>query len=508
MNKAVNEIRLFLFTCSGEDNYILKKCSTKIQTRFALIGFFVLLIFSGCFFSATFFAYSLFEGAKWVSLPIGIIWGAIVVNMYLLLLHTISPAIIPLSAKNKTKNDFQKSKKIIKIPSFSMFLRLGFMALLAIIIAQPLNIFMISSTVESSIEKHKIVERVKLYALTNKELIKNELLNQKEFNQKIVDRLNEDLATTTKAQIAIINSKIERDNQFIIITSKKLKHLNTIDSDLFLTDKAELEKKKLLNQLDNLLNDELASDADFIAAINSTSIDGSLKEDYITYKNNLINLITEKTDNYNALNDLLNKSNFYIKTIQLLLIENPVSWFITILVCLTFLLPIYFKYKVRDLSTSLFYKNLNNQSDIKHLREELIHTKDYRWLENKIKSINIGSINTSDYYFQRMLIEHKIILEEYDETKSKFSEILTSNIKKYNKTSSDRLFHLREKLKNINLLKYNTISQRISDEYKNELMIKYEYWLDSPFRTKRKNTPTSISNNEESLLDFIYNQEL
>lgn len=508
MNKAVNEIRLFLFTCSGEDNYILKKCSAKIQTRFALIGFFVLLIFSGCLFSATCFAYSLFEGAKWASLPIGIIWGAVVVNMYLLLLHTISPAIIPLSTKKNNKNDFQKKEKIVDIPSLSMFLRLGFMALLAIIIAQPLNVFMISTTVESSIEKHKIVERVKLYALTNKELIKNELLNQKEFNQKIVDRLNEDLANTTKAQIAIINSKIERDNQFIVITSKKLKDLNTIDSDLFLTDKAELEKKKLLNQLDNLLNDELASDADFIATINSTSIDGSLKEDYITYKNNLINLITEKTDNYNALNDLLNKSNFYIKTIQLLLIENPVSWFITILVCLTFLLPIYFKYKVRDLSTSLFYKNPNNQSDIKQLREELINTGDYKWLENKIKSINIGSINTSDYYFQRMLIEHKIILEEYDETKSKFSEILTSNIKKYNKTSSDRLFHLQEKLKKVSLTKYNDCSQRISDEYINELMIKYEYWLDSPFRTKRKNTPASISNNEESLLDFIYNQEL
>ena len=320
--------------------------------------------------------------------------------------------------------------------------------------------------------------------------------------------MNEDLAITTKAQIAIINSKIERDNQFIIITSKKLKRLNTIDSDLFLTDEGEVEKKNLLIQLDNLLNDELASDADFIAAISSTSIEGSLKEDYVTYRNNLINLITEKTDNYNALNDLLNKSNFYIKTIQLLLIENPVSWLITVLICLIFLLPIYFKYKVRDLSSRLFNKNLNNQSEIKRLREELIHTNDYRWLENKIKSINISSINTSDYYFQRMLIEHKIILEEYDETKRKFSEILTSNIKRYNKNSLHSLLHLQEKLKTINLLKYNTMSQRISAEYKNELMIKYEYWLDSPFRTKRKNTATSISNNEESLLDFIYNQEL
>lgn len=508
MNKAVNEIRLFLFTCSGEDNYILKKCSAKIQTRFALIGFFVLLIFSGCLFSASCFAYSLFEGAKWASLPIGLIWGAVVVNMYLLLLHTISPAIIPLSTKNNSKSGFEKSEKIIKIPSFSMFLRLGFMALLAIIIAQPLNVFMISSTVESSIEKHKIVERVKLYALTNKELIKNELINQKEFNQKIVDRLNEDLASTTKAQLAIINSKIESDNQFIIITSKKLKHLNAIDSDLFLTDKVELEKKNLLNQLDNLLNDELASDADFIAAIISTSIDGSLKEDYLTYRNNLINLITEKTDNYNALNNLLNKSNFYIKTIQLLLTENPVSWFITFLICLIFLLPIYFKYKVRDLSSSLFNKNLNHQAEIKRLREELIHTNDYRWLENKIKSINISSINTSDYYFQRMLIEHKIILEEYDETKIKFSKILTSKIKRYNKNSLDRLLQLQEKLIELNPLNDNGISERIIDEYKNQLMIKYEYWLDSPFRTKRKNTPTSISNNEESLLDFIYNQEL
>lgn len=508
MNKAVNEIRLFLFTCSGEDNYILKKCSAKIQTRFALIGFFVLLIFSGCLFSASCFAYSLFEGAKWASLPIGLIWGAVVVNMYLLLLHTISPAIIPLSTKNNSKSGFEKSEKIIKIPSFSMFLRLGFMALLAIIIAQPLNVFMISSTVESSIEKHKIVERVKLYALTNKELIKNELINQKEFNQKIVDRLNEDLASTTKAQLAIINSKIESDNQFIIITSKKLKHLNAIDSDLFLTDKVELEKKNLLNQLDNLLNDELASDADFIAAIISTSIDGSLKEDYLTYRNNLINLITEKTDNYNALNNLLNKSNFYIKTIQLLLTENPVSWFITFLICLIFLLPIYFKYKVRDLSSSLFNKNLNHQAEIKRLREELIHTNDYRWLENKIKSINISSINTSDYYFQRMLIEHKIILEEYDETKIKFSKILTSKIKRYNKNSLDRLLQLQEKLIELNPLNDNGISERIIDEYKNQLMIKYEYWLDSPFRTKRKNTPISISNNEESLLDFIYNQEL
>lgn len=507
MNKAIDELRLFLFTCSGEDNYILKRCSSIIQKRFALIGFFVLLIFAGCFFSATCFAYSLFEGAKWASIPMGLIWGAVVVNMYLLLLHTISPAIIPLSTKKK-KNHTPEIKERNSIVSLSMCLRLSFMILLAIIIAQPLNFFMLSSSVEDSIEKHKIVERIKLYALINKELINNELSNQKDFNQKISDRLNEKMPTATLMQIDFINNKIKDDEAFMHITSKKISQLNKIDEVVFQSKKVQLEKKNLLNQLDDLLNNELASDADFITSVTLTSIDGSLKGDYFIYKDNLIKLITEKTDNYNELNNLLNKSNFYIKTIQLLLFETPLSWFITFLVCLIFLLPIYFKYKIRDLSAKLFYKNKNHHSGIVRLREELINTTDYKWLENKIKLININSINTSDYYFHRMLLEHKIILEEYDETKKMFSKILTANVKKYNINSLIRLLPLLEKMKQVNRSKYNKMSERISEEYINELMVKYEYWLDAPFRTRSKYTASAISNNEQGLLEFIYNQEL
>ena len=179
MNKKYNKIRLFLFTCSGEDNFILKRCKEQIQKRFALLGFFVLLIFVGCFFSATFFIYSLFDGlTKILSIPMGIAWGAIVVNMYLLLLHTISPAIIPLSSKKKKVNSNDIINNLIqnRFLSLSMFLRMCFMVLLAIIIAQPLNVKLLSISVDSSINKHKIQERVRLYSFTNKDLIKNELL--------------------------------------------------------------------------------------------------------------------------------------------------------------------------------------------------------------------------------------------------------------------------------------------------------------------------------------------
>lgn len=502
MNKAVNELRLFLFTCSGEDNFILKKCSSKIQKRFALIGSFVLIIFTGCFFSATFFTYLLFEGAKWVSIPIGLMWGAVISNLYLLLLHTISPEIIPLSSKKKKQH--RNSTNIFSVFTFSMCLRLVFMILLAIIIAQPLNVFICSNSVQNSIEKHKIIERVKLFTISNKELIKQELINQKEFNKKTVYQINEQLEPLAQNQIDLINNKINGDEKFIELSSKLIAKIDTVDQNLVLSQKETQKRIKLLAQLENLLNNELASDANFISDFESTSINGSLQKEYEKYRNNLIQLVTEKTENYNELNVLLNKSNFYVKTIQLLLFENPASWFITLLVCLAFLLPIYFKYNTRKLSSKLFNKN-NNEEVIK-LREELINTKHYEWLENKIKSIDINRINTSDYYFQRMLIEHRIILEEYDKTKIKFSEIMTSKIIRNNNQSLERLIPLLEKIKKINPIKYDYLLKQISEEYKDEILHKYEYWIDAPFRTKRHHT-TAIKNNEQSLLDYLYKQE-
>lgn len=508
MNKAVNEIRLFLFTCSGEDNYILKRCNAKIQTRFALIGFFVLLIFIGCFFSATFFIISLFDGAKWVGVPMGIIWGAVIVNMYLLLLHTISPAIIPLSAKRKKKqnsnNNLGLNQNESKFFTLSMNLRIGFMMLLAVIIAQPLNVFILSSSVKSNIEKHKISERIKLYSLTNKQLIKEELTNQKEFNDKIITRLNLVESSLIKKHLNIINSKITTDRLFVINAKIKLSEFNKIDKKFSLDNKEEKRKTEILNKLEILLNDELISDENFITNINSIAVDGVLKTDFNKFKNNLTILVNDKIKNYNSLNTLLNKSNFYIKTIQLLFVENPLSWLLTLVICSIFLLPIYFKYNARNLCSKAFKNNEKNELEIVKLRNELINTTNFNWLENKLKSVNVASINTSDYYFQRMLIEHRIILEEYDDTKKLFKKYLSHEIQLFNKASLEKLNPLLEKLKQYNVQKYNEISKTVFKEYVNEEMIKYEYWLDSPFRTKMRSI-TKTSNDEKGLLDFLYN---
>jgi hypothetical protein len=106
-----------------------------------------------------------------------------------------------------------------------------------------------------------------------------------------------------------------------------------------------------------------------------------------------------------------------------------------------------------------------------------------------------------------MLIEHKTILIEYNQTKEKFSKILTDNIKRYNKTIRTRLNPLLHKLRTVNPKRYNEYLELIDNELKDEVIVKYEHWLDMPFRTKRAQT-VAITNTEVGLLDFVYNNDV
>lgn len=67
---------------------------------------------------------------------VGLIWGYIVTNLYVLLLYTISPVLIP------TRKSIYSPKTRELNFNISLILRLMLIILLAIITAQPLNIFL------------------------------------------------------------------------------------------------------------------------------------------------------------------------------------------------------------------------------------------------------------------------------------------------------------------------------------------------------------------------------
>ena len=137
----MKKIRDRLCVFSGEDFSIIRKCEPNIQFYFSLIGGFVLAILICCFISAFLFTESLFNNPI-QDLGIAIIWGFIVTNLYVLLLYTISPAILPTSLK---KNNFKVIEGKVNSINTSFILRIILLVILAIIIAQPLNVWLLSN---------------------------------------------------------------------------------------------------------------------------------------------------------------------------------------------------------------------------------------------------------------------------------------------------------------------------------------------------------------------------
>ena len=182
MSKTLDNIRLNLCFFSGEDDYIIRKCSKKIQIFFAFIGLFVIIVFLGCFISAFEFTTSVFIESGWLVMPfiIGLIWAFLVANMYLLLLYTISPTLLPVS--NKKKKHKQKNKIKDDVFSISLILRILFISLLAIIIAQPLSVFHFSYSIDEELQKHKNLEQALMIISFDSTSINNQ---QKLFKVKL-----------------------------------------------------------------------------------------------------------------------------------------------------------------------------------------------------------------------------------------------------------------------------------------------------------------------------------
>jgi hypothetical protein len=136
MNLNLESIRNRLCKLSGEDFTIISRCNEKIQFYFSAIGFLVLLILLCSLVSALYFTDHLFNSII-ADVGVGLVWGFIVTNMYVLLLYTISPVLLPIRIRKKQETKTAKFQF-----SFSLSLRIFIVTLLAIIIAQPLNVLL------------------------------------------------------------------------------------------------------------------------------------------------------------------------------------------------------------------------------------------------------------------------------------------------------------------------------------------------------------------------------
>lgn len=468
MKNSIPPLRGFLWTFSGEDKGIIQQSSNQAQWAFSYIGLLVIFIFLGCWISASSFMGELLEGSsKWVSIPIGILWALIITNMYLLLLYTISPTLLPVAKKKKGKGSVRLvvtenySSKIIKnLVNISIVLRLIFISALAFIIAQPLNVLIFSKQIAPILENYKAEYRINMLILADSALIQLEVENHKLFIQNIRLKVDRNDSLVIRNNINLLEKKVDDDVQFLNNSQTILRRLKQEDSISKLNRDQQSDSLHLV--LSGLIAKELSSDSSFLNNIDNLMFNNSvLRVDFEEYKSNLSKIISAKIKNYHTLNSLLAKSNFYIKKMQILLSSTINGFIVSILICGLFLYPIYRKYKIRK---------------------------------------------EGDFYEKKKKIEHAFVLDKYQNFKNDYSKLFNEKIDIFNNKTISYINMKLQYLKTFDPKRYNIIQKNIHKSLLYNEIIKFEYWADPPFRTKR-HPPKYDFKTEEDLLNSIYTEE-
>ena len=195
----------------------------------------------------------------------------------------------------------------------------------------------------------------------------------------------------------------------------------------------------------------------------------------------------------------------FISTINNILHNEPLSWVVTGGGCLVFLIPTYLKFAVRRISAKSFkmdFDDVHTLKGLKHLREQLPNPTDFENLQKQIRSLKINEVKTSDFYFQKALIEYRIILDEYDNFKTQYCYLLHQINAEFNRNCWSRLQPHLNKLEKISPVTHQKLHSQLLEDLQDEQFEKYEYWADHPFRSSHKAVISNTAHESDLLHDF------
>jgi len=390
--RRILTLRDWLSKFSGEDYQIIHDAKTdvKVKMNFAFIGLFVLVIFAISFYSCAHFIYQLFNENLMLTLPIGIFWGFMITNIYLLLLYTITPKIL-VSKERKNKgvatNEEKESSLLINM---SIGFRIGFVVLIAIIIAQPWIITTFSTNARVYLDKYKQQYRNDFIIQADSILIGKEikLLNEAKHEFNLVEKEKSDSALLYESG-RVVFYKIQEDELFLSHVSHLRLKILEVESKWTINNRRLVDS--LNTEITKLVEREILTDSLFILESISIPIHNVAVSNIISSTNNALkSIISEKNIQYKKLNSVLAASNFYIRQLQIINSHFYLSWLMTAFMIFVFILPIVLKYRIRN--TSNFYQ-------VKKSLEELIVTQEYERFKLTYSVIFKTKLNQSaDFY--------------------------------------------------------------------------------------------------------------
>ncbi len=493
MSKFASNFLRFLYGFSGEDRYIIEKIG--VSGKFAFIGLLVLLISLGCFVSALFFIIDLFDGDYFLGIPIGVLWGLVICNLYILLLYTISPPTIPSSVNKNSISLYKQS-----FFNLSMIFRLFFMMFMAIIVAQPLNVVIFGKNVDDSINEIKLIEKIRFYYDSNKMTTTLEWDKWNEVKNRYVDKLD----SKSLLKINFIERKIIEDSLFSIRIRNDLKFTESRTASL---ESENIRKThKHIHLMDGILKKQLVSDYIFLQRMKALPNQLGIL-DISLLKDDFVKLYESKIQSYNSLKSSLGKSNFYLKRIKLIGNEGYGKG-VSVAILIIFILPIFIKYDVSKFIRNKTKANFYYQEKNVFLIKQLMNISNFKMFKEELLELEEKDFIMRDYFYTKMLIEHRIILEEYENMKIKYNAIFSEKIRMKNKSIFIRLLPFLNEIKKNDKIRYSLILKEIleGDLNPNERIEKDEYYEDAPFRSVKKQNNLIVGKSKDFLEFVMYNK--
>ncbi|SFI35037.1 DUF4407 domain-containing protein [Halpernia frigidisoli] len=455
--KEKNSLRNFFLKFSGEDFQIINRSGTS--NVFVGIGVFVFMIFILCCVSGFSFLYNAFQGNIFLSVPIGIFWGLLVAVIYVFLNYTITPTLLPTPIKKNNKI-IGEVKMLVFNYNISFFFRLGFIIFLAVIVSQPLNVLLLKNSSQRSVDRYKIEYKLNEVLSADSSFVKKEMEYRSKFEERFKILSLQD-SVNLKKSYSVISQKIENDNISLInglFFKKDLEKLKRLP----FSGKNQQKFDDIYSNIENLLFDETTEDQKFLENIKEIKFNNQyLEKDFQEYKNNVVSVIQEKKEHYEKLAKLVDKSNFYITTMRIILKENPLSWAVISFAVFTFIFPVYQKYSV-----------------------------------GKKKS----------FFKMKQEIEMNFVQNNYNEHVKKYGITLQKRLEKLNQDLVNNLSEEMKKLEKYDVLKYERVRTENEKEVADIFAEKYQFWKNPPFRTK-KTESIIVHKSEKDFLDFIHHSE-
>lgn len=475
MIRRISKAYRSLHLLSGEDYNIIQALNNpKINRNFNIIGFCVLMISLLCLFSAGIFMFNIFDGVgKLMSLPIGIFWGFTITTIYILLLYTITPPLLRDRSMIKRKNKkistesiiLNNAKKITNWLTFSMFLRLAFIVVFAIIIAQPFNVLFFGKLIKPDIETYKI--RFKAEMILNSDSLKivEEQKLHSEFYQSLsLHILSKSDSIQKSENLNEIDEKIKFDSDYLLKSVALKNSLSKLENKF--DENARILKENQLSEFSQLSENEIESDLDFTNELEEKTFSNpDLQAIFKVYLENVKNVIDEKNAYNLKTTALIDHNNFYLRQIIMLNQKTTAAKFSNLYFLLLFIFPIYLKFQIRK---------------VKPNEEEV-------------------------FYKYKEKFEREIVTANYTNFKINFEQILTAKNDLAKEKTEINLSKSLEKLKKARPESAKKIKENIKKRYDRKFSY-YEKYLDPPFNLRDRNKNiTEIS--EQSFIDDVWKTE-